>query len=137
MKRYLTLIILIAAAGAAFAQSQDELRALMGKGELIGEIAVSFVADFDILTVGLKEGRFTKLVFQAEGNDVEIERILVTYADGKKDDIPVRHRFAEGARSRAVDLQGNRRFIRSIAFYYKTAGRLKDGRASIKVYGIK
>jgi hypothetical protein len=131
------VIIMTAAASSVFSQSQDELRTLMGKGELIGEIAVSFVADFDILAVGLKEGRFTKLVFQADGNDIEIERILVTYADGKKDEIPVRHRFAEGTRSRAVDLQGNRRFIRSIAFYYKTAGRLKDGRATLKVYGIK
>ncbi|NLJ47357.1 MAG: hypothetical protein GX430_12475 [Treponema sp.] len=137
MKRFLTVVLLCLAAAAAFPQSDSEIRTLIGKAELIGELQVNFKADFDVLPVRLKEGALRRLVFLAEGNDVEIERIVVTYGDGRKDEIPLRHRFAEGTRSRAVDLEGGRRIIRTIAFYYRTAGRLKDGRAVLKVYGIK
>jgi hypothetical protein len=137
MKRFLILALVCLAAAPAFAQSDSEIRTLIGKGELIGELKVSFTADFDVLPVRLKEGALRRLVFLAEGNDVEVERIVVTYGDGRKDEIPLRHRFAEGTRSRAVDLEGGRRLIRSITFYYRTAGRLKDGRAVLKIYGIK
>lgn len=137
MKRYVTAILFCLAASAAFSQSDSEIRTLIGKADLIGELKVSFTADFDVLPVRLKEGALRRLVFLTEGNDVEVERIVVTYGDGRKDEIPLRHRFAEGTRSRAVDLEGGRRLIRTITFYYRTAGRLKDGRAVLKVYGIK
>ncbi len=137
MKRFLTAMLVCLAAAAAFAQSDSEIRTLIGKAELVGELTVNFKADFDVLPVRLKEGAMRRLVFVAEGNDVEVVRVLVTYGDGKKDEIPLRHRFAEGTRSRAVDLEGGRRRIRTITFFYRTDGRLRDGRAVLKVYGIK
>ena len=137
MRRFLALALLSLVSAVGFSQSDSEIRTLLGKADLIGELKVSFVADFDVFPVRLKEGAFRKLAFLAEGNDVEVERVVVTYADGKKDEIPLRHRFTEGTRSRAVDLEGGRRFIRTITFYYRTAGRLKDGRAVLKIYGIK
>lgn len=137
MKRFLTMVLICIAVPAVFAQSDSEIRTLIGQAELVGELKVSFAADFDVLPVRLKEGALRRLVFLAEGNDVEVERIVVAYGDGRKDEIPLRHRFAEGTRSRAVDLEGGRRLIRSITFYYRTAGRLRDGRAVLKVYGIK
>ncbi len=84
MKRFVTAVLLLLSASILLAQSDSEIRTLIGKADLIGELRVSFTADFDVLPVQLKEGS-----------------------------------------------------IRTITFYYRTAGRLKDGRTVLKVYGIK
>ena len=56
--------------------------------------------------------------------------------NGTKDEILLRHNFNEESRSRRIDLKGNRRLIKRIIFYYSTGGRLLEGRAAMKVYGL-
>ena len=53
--------------------------------------------------------------------------MVVTYANGVADTIPVRHIFKEGSLSRIIDLPGRKRIIRKIVF---------EGRALVKVYGL-
>jgi hypothetical protein len=102
---------------------------------LLGEKEVNFLVDRDDLVVALKDGMFRRLRFEVENNDLEMLRVTVTFGNGKTETIPVRHVFKEGSRSRLIDLPGQKRIIRRITFFYRTVGRLVEGRALIRVYG--
>ena len=65
------------------------------KPTLLGTRSVSFHVDRDELLVGLAEGTFSKLLFEVQGNDLEMIRVVVTYGNGATDTIPVRHHFRE------------------------------------------
>lgn len=122
------LAALLVFAGQAFVTAD-------AKPVLLGEKEVTFRVDRDEIIVGLREGRFSKLLFEVEKNDLEMLSVQVTYGNGKTDTIPLRHLFKEGSRSRVIDLPGGKRIIRRITFFYKTTGPILEGRAVIKVYG--
>jgi hypothetical protein len=112
------------------------LTAADAKPTPLGAKEVNFLAESDVILVGLREGRFSKLLFEVEKNDLEMLRVVVTYANGVADTIPVRHIFKEGSRSRIIDLPGRKRIIRKIVFFYQTSGPVREGRALVKVYGL-
>lgn len=126
----------IMAAALAALVSVAGLSAQPANAVLLGEMEVNFRADFDILRVGAQEGRFRRIMIEAEGNDVEILDLDVTFGLGQRQDVPVRHNFREGSRSRIIDLRGGARVIRNIKVLYRTTGRLREGRATLKFYGI-
>ena len=131
MRRRLLTVMAVLVALAAQGLAAADLKPV-----LLGEKEVSFRVERDDLVVGLKEGLFSRLMFEVEKNDLEMIKVQVTYGNGKSDVIPLRHFFKEDSRSRIIDLPGAKRIIRSITFFYKTTGQLVDGRAVIKVYGL-
>ena len=131
MRRRLLAVMAVLMALAAQGLAAADLKPV-----LLGEKEVSFRVERDDLVVGLKEGLFSRLMFEVEKNDLEMIKVQVTYGNGKSDVIPLRHFFKEGSRSRIIDLPGGKRIIRRITFFYKTTGQLVDGRAVIKVYGL-
>jgi len=102
----------------------------------LGELEINFRTDFDVLRVGAVEGTFRRIMIEVDGNDVEILDLDVTFGNGARQDIAVRHQFREGSRSRIIDLRGGARVIRNIKVVYRTVGRLREGRATLKFYGI-
>jgi len=99
----------------------------------LGETTVDGRRDRDVLHVGMDEGRFSKLMLVAEGSDLDLYDMVVTFGNGERFDVPVRMRFHEGQRTGAIDLPGNGRGIREIAFRY---GNLSGGgRARLEVWG--
>jgi adenine-specific DNA methylase len=104
---------------------------------LLGERVVNFKGEKDTIVVTYEEGVFTKLQFKVQGNAVLIHKIIVTYGNGEKDELEVKLIFKKGDWSREIDLKGNKRIIRKITFFYKTVGKVKKGKATIKVFGIK
>lgn len=103
----------------------------------LGSRFVDFKVDHDEIAVGKYRGQFRKLRFQVKGNDVEIFDLFVVYANNDKDKIPVKLIFNEGNRSRIIDLEGRHRFIRKIIFNYRSIGPVREGKAEIRVYGIR
>ena len=63
-------------------------------------------------------------------------KMVVTYDNGKPDNIEVRQNIAKGGESRVIDLQGGKRSIRRIDFWYDTKGLL-NGRADVTIFGRK
>ena len=131
MRRRLLAVMAVLMALAAQGLAAADLKPV-----LLGEKEVSFRVERDDLVVGLKEGLFSRLMFEVEKNDLEMIKVQVTYGNGKSDVIPLRHFFKEDSRSRIIDLPGGKRIIRRITFFYKTTGQLVEGRAVIKVYGL-
>ncbi|MBN2535686.1 MAG: hypothetical protein JXB88_22600 [Spirochaetales bacterium] len=102
----------------------------------LGEKIVDFKGEKDTLPVTAKKGAFTGIIFKVTGNDVEIVKCVITYGNDKVDDISLKWIFKEGDRSRLIDLEGAARIIKKIEFYYKTVGEVKEGKATVKIWGV-
>ena len=100
---------------------------------LLGEKTVEGKGDFDQIQVGKVEGKFTKLMVVVEDSDLEMHDMEITFGNGKKQKPAVKHFFRENDRTRAIDLPGNKRFIKNIKFWYSNLPG--GGKARVAVYG--
>lgn len=123
-------------AAALVALSAQGLAAAEKKPVLLGQKEVTFLAERDDILVRAAKGMFSRLVLEVEDNDLEMLTVEVTFGSGKTEEVEVRHLFREGSRSRIIDLPGAKRVIRRITFFYKTTGPLREGRATIRVFGL-
>lgn len=106
------------------------------KWEKLGVRAVNFKIDKDDIHVGAKEGGFTKLKVVVTGGSLNMHRMVVTYMNGEKEEINLRHNFKKGSGSRIIDLNGGKRLIKNIRFFYDTKNLAKS-RAKVVVFGRK
>jgi hypothetical protein len=141
MKRIFSTVAVVLALTAVLASAQDresrQRPELFGdRAEFLGERTVDFRAEDDTIAVGFDKGMFRNMGFEVEDNDIEIYRIVVDYRFGGRRAIETNLFFREGSRSGMVDLDGGRRWVRSVRFYYRTIGPLREGRATVRLYGI-
>ena len=135
MKRLVQLLIpvLTLSLVSAFAYSQEIPRGAVR----LGERAVDFHANRDVIPVGAYDGSFKDILVWVEKNNVELFNLVVTYGNGQRQSFATRLVFDRGTRSRVLHLEGGRRLIRSISFAYRTVGTWAEGRARVVVYGIR
>lgn len=100
----------------------------------LGSKKVSYKLDKDVIRVGLNDGTFTKLKIQVTGGSLNMHKMLVEYGNGTKDNIPLKFNFAKGNDSRVIDLEGGKRVIKDITFWYDTKN-VSRNRAKIHVFG--
>jgi len=137
MKRGAALMaFLCLAAGMAAASGVRDPQLPKGAVRL-GAREADFRLDVDTFPVSAWRGRFRRLLFSVEGNDLAIARIVVRYSSGADEEVEVMHEFREGSRSRIVDLAGSRRSIRWIRIVYGTVGAMREGKALVTIYGIR
>jgi hypothetical protein len=101
----------------------------------LGEQTVMGRRDRDVIQVGRREGRFDRLMVVVEDSDLEMKAMRITFANGDKYEPNLRHVFREEARTRPIDLPGDRRgvAIKEVEFEY---GNLPGGgRARVEVWG--
>ncbi len=131
------LAVLMAAALASSVSAQgrrDNDRD--GKWERLGCEEVGRRTDYDEIRVGRREGRFSAIRLQAQGNSVNVMDLKVVYANGAPDDIRVRSEIREGSQTRPLDLRGRDRAIESIRIVSKRdASGPGRGKARVCVYG--
>ncbi|MCA9679000.1 MAG: hypothetical protein KC464_28475, partial [Myxococcales bacterium] len=100
----------------------------------LGEARVQGKNDRDTIKIGRDDGRFTKLTFAVEDGDIEVYDVVVTFGNGETFSPETRLTFREGSRTRAIDLPGDKRFIKKIDFHYGKLAR--RGKATVVVYGL-
>ena len=91
--------------------------------------------DRDTIRVSRREGRFRAIRFAARGNDVEMRRLSVVYANGNPDDLDVQRVIRSGSKTDALDLKGRDRAIERIDMTYRQRDDFR-GRATICVVGL-
>jgi hypothetical protein len=101
----------------------------------LGEREVNGRLDHDRITVGRHDGRFTKLTLHVENSDLELLDLEITFGNNQKFHADVRHVFREGSRTRAIDLPGDERTIKTIDLKYKNLPG--GGRARVEIWGWK
>lgn len=100
--------------------------------QLLGSRVVEGKSDKDEIVVTSEKGVFTRLMVVVEDSDLEMFDVVVEFANGQKHVPKIRQTFREDSRTRPIDLPGNRRAIRRIAFRY---GNLPGGgRARVEVW---
>jgi hypothetical protein len=102
--------------------------------EHLGSRKVNYALDKDIITVTAAEGTFTKLKLKVMGGSLNMHRMVVVYGNGTRDEIALRHNFSRRSGSRVIDLQGGKRIIKKVIFYYDS-NNYSRGRAAIHLLG--
>ena len=100
----------------------------------LGKVTASHTADHDKIKVEGRNDDFRKLKFRVTDSPLNMHKIIVTYDNGGSERLDVRENIASGGETREIDLQGGKRSIRTIEFWYDTKGLL-NGRAEVIAYG--
>jgi hypothetical protein len=130
MKETVKLFMLIA---TIFVASSFSSSKAIQKWTKLGSKKVSFQLDRDVIRVGANDGRFTELKVQVTGGALNMHKMVIEYGNGTKDNIPLKQNFKNNG-TRVIDLQGNKRVIKDITFYYDTKNKSRR-RAIVHVYG--
>lgn len=88
--------------------------------ELVGSAQVSFRTERDRILVRGHE-RYRQLMVCVYNKPVRFLDMDVRYANGGRQDVGIRNVIFPGQCTRAIDLRGHRRDIRSVSFAYRTA----------------
>lgn len=102
--------------------------------ESLGERTVDGKHDKDTIQVGRDDGRFTKVMFVVYDSDVVFDQVKITFGNGETMTSANKMMFAEGSRTGAIDLTGEKRYIKTIDFKYSNVHG--GGKARIAVYGL-
>lgn len=130
MKKSLSILSLFAIAIFAFSFTITP----PAKWEKLGTRKVNYGLDRDVIPVTVAKGGFTKLKIQVTGGGINMHKMIVEYGNGTKDEIELRHNFTKKSGSRIIDLQGGKRIIKKITFWYDTKNIAKR-RGTIHVFG--
>ena len=112
------LVFTLVFSNTAMAQRARVANAADAGWEVLGKKRVNWKPERDVLVVGANDGTFRKLKIKVTGGTVYMRRMVVTYGNGTKDEIPLKFVFKRGAESRVIDLRGGKRVIKNIAFIY-------------------
>lgn len=129
--RVVLALVLLTVATAATAQ-----RGARGpQWTVLGSRVVTDRADHDTIVVGGTRGTFDAIKFEVRGHGVDFQRVVIHFANGDDQKVELRDSIRAGGESRAIDIDGTNRVIRSIDFWYdaKTFGR--GGKATVRTFG--
>lgn len=102
--------------------------------EKLGSRTVDFKLDKDVIPVGVKDGRFSKLKLAVTGGALNMHKMRIEYLNGQIENINLKHKFTKRSSSKIIDIDGRRRIIKNIVFWYDTKNRSKK-KAKITVFG--
>jgi len=109
---------------------------ISGRWVYLGQANVNGRVDRDRINVGRGRGRFQRIQIRVDRAPIEFYRVVVHYANGRSEEVDVRHRIPAGGQTRAIDLRGDERAIDSVEFFY-ARGRWGPGREPrVRLYGI-
>jgi len=101
---------------------------------MLGQRTVSSNLDHDSINVSSTRGNFRSIKLRVREVPVQFRRAVVHYGDGADDKLEVGDRVPVGGETRAIDLRGSDRVIRSIDLWYD-ANSFHGKRAVVSVYG--
>jgi len=103
--------------------------------QMLGTHAVDYTLDYDVIPVTYKKGAFTSLKFRVVDGNINMHRCMVTFENGDKQEIEIKHQFTANS-EKTVDLKGNNRIIEKITFWYDTKNA-SSKKAVIEAWGRK
>ncbi len=123
----LVLVVLMGCAGRA--------RGMTG-WEMLGSRQVSDRLDHDVIAVGRAEGDYRRIKITVQRASIDFHRVVVHFGNGSAQRVEMRNTIAAGGETRAIDLEGNDRVIRSVEFWYD-ANTIRGRQAQVRVFGLR
>jgi len=123
----LALLLLPTAWSASDSQAQ-------GNWVLLGQRAVNDRADHDVIAVTAARGDFRRIKLTVQRAAVDFHRMVVHFGNGSRQEVELRNTIPAGGESRAIDLTGDDRVIRSVEFWYD-ARTIRGRRAVVRLFG--
>src|SRR5437868_15524185 len=130
-----SILLLVTCALASSAQRRDDHERYRGRWEYLGQAHADGRHDHDRIVVNNGE-RFRALQLGIKGGDIDFERVVVHFENGQDHDVQFRERVRSGEKTRAIDLPGDRRRIRSVEFWYGKAGWGRS-RPTMNLWGLR
>lgn len=103
---------------------------------LLGQRAVTDRADHDVIVMSAARGDFTRIKLTVQRAAVDFHRVVVHFGNGGKQEVELRNTIPAGGESRAIDLTGDDRVIRSVEFWYD-AKTFRGRRAVVRLFGLR
>ena len=129
--RLLSLLLLVLSFSlAADAQRRDRSE---GRWERLGQSRPDGRRDHDNVRVTAR-GAFQAIQLRVSGGAIEFQRVVVHFENGADTDVEVRDRVRGGGQTRAIDLPGDQRRIRSVEIWYGKEGWGRS-RPTLTIYG--
>ena len=104
------------------------------KWDKLGSRKVNYSLEKDVIPVGIKDGKFTKLKIVVRGGAINMHKMKVNFRNGSSQEIALKHNFNKNSASRTIDLNGGKRIIKNISFFYDTKN-LARSKATVHVFG--
>lgn len=101
----------------------------------LGQRQVSDRVDHDVIAVTAERGAFTRIRLTVQRASVDFRRVVIHYANGADEDVELRNTVPAGGETRAIDLKGGDRVIRSVEFWYANMGRGRT--AVVRLFGSR
>jgi len=87
----------------------------------------------EIIRVGKVEGRFGRVMLVVTNSSLEVRDVVIQFGNAQRWSPGLRNAFADGSRSRAIDLPGHVRFIRGVEL---VQGSVPPGtRTHVEIWG--
>jgi hypothetical protein len=100
---------------------------------LMGDAWVSGQFEREIIRIGKYEGRVARVMLVITNANMELGDLVIQFGNGQRLSPGLRHSFADGSRSRAIDLPGHVRFIRGVELVHGAVG--PGARAHAEIWG--
>lgn len=112
-----------------------QLADVLGPWEKLGARKVDRKADHDFIKVTAKEGNFKSIKLLVRHSGINMDRCVVHFANGEKQEINIRENIPAGGETRVIDLDGRDRFIQGVGFWYDTKGGAFNDKAVVELWG--
>jgi hypothetical protein len=99
----------------------------MGDAWVTGQFA------HEMIRVGKPEGRVARVMLVVTDSTLEVGDVVLQFGNAQRWSPGLRHSFADGSRSRAIDLPGHVRFIRGVELI--RGGVPAGTRAHVELWG--
>jgi hypothetical protein len=102
----------------------------------LGQAHVDGRVDRDRIVVGRGHRGFRRIQIRVENAPIEFHRVVVHYANGRREEVAVRQRIPAGGQTRAIDLRGDARSIDSVEFWYGRGRWANWQKPRVRLYGV-
>ena len=100
----------------------------------LGDKHVDGKSDHDKISIGQDDGRFHQLKIRVKDAPVDFQRVVVHFGNGTDEELQFRERINPDTETRAMDLRGGGRFIKSVEFWYEKAN-WGETRPTVSLFG--